>query len=326
MSNKKLLEKADIAVQDLKDNGGYLNPEQANRFIRKLLIQPTILNQARSVVMNSPQRKINKIQFASRILRPAVSGQALSAGDRAKPTTEQIDLNTKEVIAEVRLPYDVIEDNIERGNIGLHQDAGGTAASGGIKDTIMTLIAERAALDLEELALLGDTGSVDDYRALLACYLALATENIMDAETTPVSRVLFKNGVKLMPDQYMRNRAAMRHFISFDNEIEYRHHVGNRETALGDAQMQGNIPVFGAGVQVEGAPTMPGESGILTNPLNLIFGIQRQIQIETDKDIRSREYIIVLTARVDFQIEETEAVGKYTNIAPDGEQIEPPPP
>jgi len=59
---------------------------------------------------------------------------------------------------------------------------------------------------------------------------------------------------------------------------------------------------------------MPAANGLLTDPKNLIFGIQRQIHIETDKDIRSREYIIVLTARVDFQIEEEEAVVKYTNI------------
>ena len=57
-----------------------------------------------------------------------------------------------------------------------------------------------------------------------------------------------------------------------------------------------------------------GNQGFLTIPHNLLFGIQRDIRVETDKDIRSREYIIVLTARVATQIEDELCTVKYTNI------------
>ena len=110
-SNKELLKKADWAVSDLTSNGGKLNPEQANTFIRKLLVQPTMLRQVRRVVMSAPERKVNKIQFNKRILRAATSATALAnaavdgafdpsaeAAARAKPITEQISLTTKEVI------------------------------------------------------------------------------------------------------------------------------------------------------------------------------------------------------------------------------------
>ncbi len=314
MTNQELLKKADWAVADLAADGGLLNPEQANQFIRKLLIQPTILRQSRSVTMASPQRNINKIQFATRILHPGVSGQALIEADRSKPTTEQIQLNTKEVIAEVRLPYDVIEDNIERGNIGTHRESGQPETNGGIKDTIMTLIAERAALDLEELALLGDLGSGDPYLALLDGFLVQSVTNIVDHGAATIDKSLFKNGLKAMPDQYLRNRSAMKHWVSVDNEIEYRDTLASRETSLGDSQIQATGPVFGFGVPVEAASLMPGDEGLLTNPLNLIFGVQRQIHIETDKIIAERVYQIVLTLRVDFLIEEEEAVVKYINI------------
>jgi hypothetical protein len=106
----------------------------------------------------------------------------------------------------------------------------------------------------------------------------------------------------------------MRHFVSVDNEIAYRDSLANRETALGDAQIQGFSPVFGFGVPVEPASLMPAANGLTTNPLNCIFGIQRDIWIETDKDISSRVYIIVLTMRTDFKYEEEEAVVKYTNM------------
>lgn len=318
-ANEQLLQKADWAIGDLTANSGLLNPEQANAFIRKLLIQPTLLAQARRVVMNAPTRKINKIQFASRILKAGyTAGLSRTLDDtanreRSKPTTEQIELNTKEVIAEVRLPYEVIEDNLERGNIGLSRDGGG-ASSGGIVSTIMDLIAERAALDLEELAILGDTGSADPYLALTDGYLARFTSNVVDAGGANISRTIMKNGSKTMPTQYRRNRSQMRHFLSTEQEIEYRDTLANRETSFGDGQHQSTSTVWAAGTPVEGVGLMPGAQGLMTHPLNLIFGVQRQIHIESDKDIQAREYIIVLTARVDLQVEEELAGVKYINL------------
>lgn len=319
MSNKEILTKADWALGDLS-SGGELSPDQSNAFIRKLLIQPTLLRGVRRVVMPSPQTKVNKIQFASRILKAGTqSGSKVtldntSNKERSKPTTEQITLNSKEVIAEVRLPYEIVEDNIERGNIGMATDVGGTPASGGITDTLMTLIAERAALDLEELSILGDTGSADPFLAMTDGYLASLSSNVVDASGAAISRTILKNGMKTLPPQYRRNRAQMGHFVSTENEIEYRDTIAARETALGDAQLQSTAPVYGAGAPVSGIGLMPAASGFLTHPLNLLFGIQRQVHIESDKDISAREYIIVLTARVDFQVEEEEAAVKYTNF------------
>jgi hypothetical protein len=331
-SNSEIIRKADFALADLA-SGGLLNDEQSNAFIRKLLVQPTILASARTVVMNSPTRQINKIGFGKRILRAATSGTALTdpavdgvfdpaattgeAAARAKPVTSQILLTTKEVIAEVRLPYDVIEDNIERGNINT---AGANSVAppvlGGLKDTIVTMMAERAALDLEELAILGDTdkGSADPYLDLVDGYLLQATSNVVNVSGA-ISRTMFKNGLKAMPDQYLRNRAAMRHYVSHDNETEYRNTLAQRETAGGDSVISGYAPVYAFGVPVEPVSLMPAAQGLFTYPQNLIFGIQRQVSIEVDKSITERMFIIVLTARVDFKIEEEEAVVKYINIA-----------
>ena len=115
--NKELLTKADVVVADLA-SGGLLTTAQSNAFIRKLLVQPTILPQTRVIVMNTPKEEINKIQFASRIMHPAVEATALGAGDRSKPDFTRLTLTTKETMAEVRIPYSVIEDNIERGGVG----------------------------------------------------------------------------------------------------------------------------------------------------------------------------------------------------------------
>lgn len=327
-ATKELIRKADLAVSDLSSNGGLLNPEQSNMFLRKLLVQPVLTSQTRRVVMNAPTRKVNKIQFNKRILRKATSATALDtaaqdgafdpaaeATARAKPITEQIELNTSEVIAEVDLPYDVIEDNIERGNIGTMTGGSGDM-TGGLKDTIMTLIAERAALDLEELALLGDTSldAADPFLDMTDGYLKRATSNVVDAGGQPISRRILTDGMKTLPVQYRRNRSALTHWLSSDQEIDYRETLAQRETAVGDAQLQSTGLVYGAGAPVRPVGLMPAAQGLLCHPLNLLFGIQRQIHVETDKDIRARTYIIVLTMRVAFQIEEELALVKYTNL------------
>lgn len=307
--NSELIRKADIALGDLA-TAGLLNPEQTDSFIRTLIDQPTLLNASRVVTMNAPTRKINKIGFGSRIMRKATSATPLDAADRVKPDLAQIELNTKETIAEVWIPYDVLEDNIERGNI----NAGMGGSAGGLQDTIVTLLAERASLDLEELCLLGDTGSGDQYLAMFDGWLKLSTSHVVDGGSASITKDLFKAGVKAMPDKYLRNRGSLSHFISVDNETEYRDTYANRQTALGDSMLQGTSGIYAYGSGVAGVPMMPQANGLFCNPMNLIFGIQRRITLEYDKDIRSRVFVVVLTCRVAVQIEEEDAVVKYTGI------------
>jgi hypothetical protein len=120
-----------------------------------------------------------------------------------------------------------------------------------------------------------------------------------------------------MPSQYQRNKPALNHFLSVNNETEYRDTLADRGTALGDQMTQGTSPTFAYGSPVIPVALMTEDKGLYTDPLNLIFGIQRQMSMEFDKDITARVYIIVLTARVAFQIEETDAIVAYQNISSD---------
>lgn len=303
-SNRSIVEKADLAVSDLVSDGGYLNTMQANVFIRMLIEQPTLIKEIRVVPMNGPRMEINKIGFTSRILKAApTSGEALAPNDRSKPATDQVTLTTKEIIAEVHIPYDVLEDNIERGSL---------------EDTIMTLIAERASLDLEELLIHGDLLSADAYLALADGILVQTESHLVEYATggQPISKAIFKAGIKAMPNKYMRNRSAMRFYVSPDVETEFADTLANRETALGDRKVTGLSPNYVYGVPVSPVALMPNNSYIFTYPKNMIMGIQRQIMIETDRDIRARVLVVVLTLRLDFKYEEEDATVKCTGLEP----------
>jgi HK97 family phage major capsid protein len=304
--NRTIIEKADIAVSNLISSGGYLNAEQANAFIRMIIDQPTIINECRTVRMSAPKRKIEKIGFGSRILRAAPSsGTALDASKRAAPDLGLIELETEEIIAEVWLPYDVLEDNIERG---------------GLEQTIMTMIAERAALDLEELIVLGDTGSADSYLALVDGILALTpTGHTIDGSgITDIDKGLFKEAIQRMPTRYLRNRAMMKHYVSHHVEMEYRDSIADRATSLGDEKISKFTPMFAYGTPVQPTAMMPDNKLFLSYPKNIVWGIQRDIMIETDKDIRRRVLIIVLTMRCDVKIEEPQACVVVENFTDAG--------
>ncbi len=311
-SNERLL-RADIALANLSSNGGILAAEEANMFIDMVVEQPTLVKECRVQRMNGPQMKINRLGFDSRIMHAATqvgnmnddgsNERWLAEAKRSKPLTSQIELNTKEYIAEVRIPYEVMEDNIERGNFEAH---------------VMRQIAERAALDFEEFALFGDTLSGDADLAVQDGWLKLITSHVLDNASAGPSDAMITAALLAMPQKYLRNLPAMRAYMSIANKIKFQADRINRIGTLGDQSAVANVDLYSQGLKIQPVGTLAadgtGAKGIFTYPQNLIMGIQRQITVETDKDIRSREYVIVVTARIALQVDDQAGAVKLINI------------
>jgi len=304
---QQLFQRADLALSDLTTNGGILLPEQGDRFIRTLIEQPTLLSQARVITMNSPIQKINKIKFGSRILQNAsqdpTANDAVNLGrylkNGSKPTTDQVTLTTKEVIAKVLLSYEVIEDNIERDNF---------------QDTLLTLMAQRVAVDLEELIISGDTNSADPYLALLNGLLVKTTHNIVDGNNESLDPELLSSMVLAMPKQF-RSIAGQQYWTSSNAEIVMRNTIASRNTGLGDAYLTGTQPITIQGKRLQGIHMMPIGKAILTDPRNIIVGFQRMVRLESFRDIEARQIKFIMTARLDMALEEELAVVKAINLA-----------
>ncbi|EKF33812.1 MULTISPECIES: phage major capsid protein [Bacillus] len=305
MRNQEVINKAEVTLGTLK-TGGLMNPTQSSTFIRMVQNAPTLLQDARVIPMDGDAQKIEKIGFGQRILRPGVEGKAVPASDRVAPTTSTVELNAKEVIAEVNITYDTLENNIE-----------GDA----LQNTIMQMLAERAAVDIEELILNGDTSSSDTYLAQLDGIRKQATSHIVDVAGEPLTRQVFKQGYKAVPPKYLRVPQEFRFYSSPGQEVEWKDKVADRQTNLGDAAVQGGlssafgVPVKGiANMQPYDADGTDVSDILLTHPKNIILGFSRNIRIEVDKDIRNRKFIIVLTAKLDSKFEEEDAVAKIIKV------------
>lgn len=105
----------------------------------------------------------------------------------------------------------------------------------------MQMIAERAAVDIEELLVNGDTSSSDSYLAQLDGIRKQATSHIVDAAGEELTRQTFKRGYKAVPPKYLRIPQEFRFYTSPGIEVEWKDRVADRQTNLGDAAVQGGL-------------------------------------------------------------------------------------
>lgn len=306
-SNRTLLEKADLALADLTAGGGVLLPAQAQKFMRLLIKQSVLMQMATVVPMASPKHQIAKIKFGSRILRRGSEATALPVADRSRPDMSYLELDAQLVKAEVHLSDEVLEDNIERGEL---------------RQTILEMIAEAAGRDMEEVIINGDTASADPFLATLDGLLKQATSHIVDAGGVALTKNFLRDLLKSLPNEYLRDKKQMAFLTSVDAELDYRNSLADRATVGGDRFIEEDTPALYSGVPVKPVPLFPENLGpganrtvaLLCNPKNVHVGIWRQIRLESFRDVSAGVLRVVATMRFDAKFAEEAGVAKLINI------------
>jgi HK97 family phage major capsid protein len=265
------------------------------------------MGMATVVPMAAPKQQIPKTKFGSRIMRPGQEGTALALADRAKPDLSYVELDSVLIKAEVHLTDEVLEDNIERGEL---------------RQTILEMIAERAAVDAEELFIQGDKNSTDPYLALLDGLLVQAKSHVVDAANQQINKNMLRDLLKTVPAEYLRNKKLLKFLTSVDTDLDYRNTLADRATIGGDVFLTEDTPVLYSGVPVTPIPLWPDNMGqasnqtdvVLTDPKNIFIGIWRQIRIEYDRLITEGTLRIVCTMRVDCKYADENGVAKAVNV------------
>ena len=306
-NNRTYIEKADLALADLVTGGGVLKPVAAKRFIRLMIKQSELLQQVTAVPMPAPSYTVPKIKFSQRVLRPEPTSGALTPAQRSKPDINSITLEARPFKAEVRLPDQVLEENVEEGDL---------------RQTIMTMLAEACARDMEDVVINGDTASPIPDLAALDGVLKRAVSHLVDAAATPLSKEHLTDLLQALPSEYARLRKQMRFYTSVNAELNYRKTLSDRETVAGDKYLEGDAPILSSGVPLTPVSLWPENLGatadqtcvLLTHPKNIYVGIRRRIKLETDRDISAGETIIVARMSFDVQIADELGVAKAINV------------
>ncbi|MGD8720020.1 MAG: phage major capsid protein [Candidatus Zixiibacteriota bacterium] len=304
--NEELIQAVKFAVADLA-SGGELNAEQREEFIRAAVEQTVILKEARYEPMDREVEEFHKIGFANRVLQKP-SGTYGTTETGVDPATGMVTLTAVKTVMAVDIGLDVFKKNIERDRI---------------KDTIISAMAEKAGVDLEELIIMGDTTSAEPFYTINEGLFKLAGTHEYDHSSADFEpHTVFKGMLNLLPKKYLRRKAEWCFYVHEEIELLYRQWLADRLTGAGDRYLLEDIPVFYMGIPVIPVP-MIVESGsgadavsssLLVHPKNILYGVLQDITIKAEEKFREQYVAVTGTLWTDVQFEEEDAVVEGKNI------------
>lgn len=311
--SRRAIKKTQVNLEMMTNAGGILPPSLARRFVDYTIDFSKLLSMVTVMGLKTPKSRTNKIDMPGRVMRPGREGTALAAQDRAKPEFDFVEHDAQLFKGEIELTDEALEDNIE-----------GDA----FRDTVMRALSKAWARDTEEVVIRGDTTSTDDLYAQFNGVLKRATSNVVNAAGGKVDRLLLRDMLATMPEEWARDTDPLRYLSSRNGELAYRESLANRTTSLGDAAIGavGGVmrQVGYAGIPIQKIPLMPENLGVSTNytnvvladPKNIEVGIWRRIKMRSAEDIRKGVVFTVITVRMDVVYQHEPAVVKAINVSP----------
>jgi len=283
--------KADMALSQLT-SGGVLVREQLKKFLLVKIKASKVLKRVRVTTMQREQQEIPKMTtFGSRVWYPGVEMEELPIARRSRPGFDKVTLTSYEIMAQVNFPRYFLKAQVEME---------------GFRNTLLSYLALHGDRDFDDFIINGDTtNTTDDSLALHDGLIAGTTSNTYAAGTSALSSDILDRSQRTMPDEYAAQEGLV-FWTSRNAQAAYRRELKDRGTGLGDSTIaQGNQnPPYG-GIPVEWIPMFPTTLGIGGNetdlwhgdPKQFIFALHEQMEMETEYNIKSRSWTVVMTAR-----------------------------
>ena len=288
------------------DNFGasILQPGYFDKYVEYATRDTSILVDARQIVMDQQVVNIDRTGFTGRILEP---GRETQVPQRAKPEVRQERLVANELIADVAITDQALRRNIERG---------------GYEDTLINMMASQAGVDWESYAVLGNRklAEVEGSDPLLAeqnGWIAKCRNHVYKGDLTDDVKEgkevqgMLRRMLKQFPQEYRGDRRNLVYYLDSDTFDDYVEEVGERPTIAGDEAITNYIARPYKGIEIREAPVLNeardidgvGQTAMLVNPDNLVYGIFENVTIERDRNVRRRLTDFVLTMEVDQAFE-----------------------
>lgn len=301
VTDLELRRRADISLGELASSGGLLNPDQNDKFYVDLVANSAFLNAIQTHQMTSNTKKISAFGMQGQVLHAAnrSGDRTLAANKRVDGNFRQPTINAVEYQAEAWLPYEVFENNIEGQSF---------------QDTFLAELNKAIRRDIQKIILRSDTTSVDADFNQFDGALKLMSANVADAASAGISPSVLKSGFLALPEEYRDDRSTLGFFTSSAQEVEYASVLSDRATGLGDSALATNQKRSAMGIFVNGVTGMPEDTIMLTDPRNIAWGLQRNIRVETDRNIRTREIYVVATLVMGVTVVNPMAAAKIINV------------
>jgi len=307
-STKSFLRKEDITVNDLVTSGGYLPASTAKKFIKRLIRKSKLTKMMYVEMLSSHTQSLPNIAFDDDILQVGVSGQALSENERSKPSIGNETWTTQLWKGEVRIPYEVLEDNVEGQKF---------------KNTILNEAIKRIGPNIEKIVIRSDTTSgATPALQLIDGIVSQATSNVVNASQSRLTPDVLRNLIRALPKQYLDDKANLKLLTSINAEDDFRDIAAARVGTEGDKQFKNADRVFFKGIEIVPIPLFPEDLGagtnetvcILTNPKNIGMGWWRKLKVRQYTDESADSLVTVFSLRFDARYLVEDAVSMSDEI------------
>lgn len=290
-TNVEIVRKADLSVSQLASDGGKMPIEKAREFFARAISQSKILPLLRYEEMMADEKELPDLAFAGRVLKPKSSGDALPASDRVRPSIGKGTLQAKEFGFEVKVPRDVLEENIE---------------GEGMTNTLQGQLEIAIARDVEDIVLNGDTASADAFLAKMDGLIKLCATNTIAAGGVNLSDSVLEDLYLTMPKEARGAIDKLVVLTSNTAEFRWKRSFAARMTAFADdlAKSGGSLPFHA--IPVMGADLMPETLGggsnetvaLLVHKENAAYGFRRQVRINGEWVGREDAYYLYGSLKV----------------------------
>lgn len=264
-------------------NGGRLNPEQQDAFIVLVRRFSKLIPLGRVERLTQPKMDIDKLHIGEPVTRKAPENT--DAGSPQKPAKfNKVAIDAKKVRSDWQLTTESLEENI---------------AQDDLEDQLMDAMMQQISTDLENLhingneALAGTTPLDELLKANDGLDKLSEDAHIVDVAGGFLSKRVFAAMLRQLPKQF-RNDPGLRWLVSRGAMVDWMEQNSDRQTALGDAALQGGgIRPFG--IPMEEIPLMPDDKlvnvktatsatvlGTRFGPYEIKAGVNDKLLIDVD--------------------------------------------
>lgn len=154
-----------------------------------------------------------------------------------------------------------------------------------------------------QIALTGLTVSTQYFWNYEADYFDI--DGAIDSLSWPEN--MFEVMLRCIPEEYKVRLPEWRFFVTWYTANRYRNLLKARGTALGDTAQTGRLNLVYKEIPVVHVPSMPAKNAWLTHPDNTVYGVERDITLEPEREAKAQRTDFVNSVRIDFEYENEQA-------------------
>lgn len=301
---------------DMNTAKALLNEEQFAQFMRAATINQTILNDASFRRMNSTSQVVSSTKVTGRVLQ---TGYKANGDTQNQLTPATIGFGKAELVATKLKALTSILDDDKEDNIEREQ----------FEQTLLSMMGEAVGIDLEAVAVFGDTAYVDGSSnkdplfSTIDGWLKTATTTLdttgSDFDLSKGIVDMFDAMIANMPIAY-RQANLMKDlvfYVPYEVYNAYRNFLIDRETGLGDTSLLNAQELQYKGIPVKYAPVLDATDGrtvhgavpsILTVPEFLWYGVYKDLSVEPKRIVEDEETEYYYRIRCDASLQWNDAV------------------